>query len=81
MAELEIVLSHVAPLPFDEVAAKEASKVYTYLEKRGELIDLRDLFIGSIVRARELTIVTRNVEHFERIPDLKVISPLRFQSL
>jgi len=39
------------------------------------LIEVRDLFIGAIARTSQLPLVTKNTEHFRRIPDLDVVTP------
>jgi len=62
-------------LHFDEAAANTASEISVALEMKGELIEVRDLFIGAIARTSRLPLVTKNIEHFRRIPDLDVVTP------
>jgi len=62
-------------LALDEVAANTASEISVILEREGELTEIRDLFIGAIARTPRLPLVTKNVEHFRRIPDLNVVTP------
>ncbi len=57
----------------DLVASRITAKIYIYLEKRGLILDLPDILIGAIALANNETIVTRNANHFKRIPDLNVI--------
>lgn len=66
---------YINVLPYDEAAADAASEISVRLEKQGEPIDMRDLFIGAIARTVKKTLTTRNVAHFQRIPDLRVILP------
>jgi len=47
-------------LHFDEAAANTASEISVALEKKGELIEVRDLFIGAIARTSRLPLVTKN---------------------
>ncbi len=42
------------------------------LEARGEPLDEPDLRIASIALDRDLTLVTANLRHFNRVPDLRV---------
>lgn len=42
------------------------------LRKRGLLIEDMDLLIAATARAYDLTLVTNNVSHFERIADLRL---------
>jgi tRNA(fMet)-specific endonuclease VapC len=44
------------------------------LEKKGQTIDDADLLIASIVLEKNATLVTNNMEHFKRIPVLKVVN-------
>ena len=66
---------YIKVLPYDEAAADAASEISVRLEKQGEPIDMRDLFIGAIARTVKKPLTTRNVTHFQRIPDLMVIRP------
>lgn len=42
------------------------------LERKGQIIDFRDVFIGVIVLKNDFSLLTRNLKHFERIPNLKL---------
>ena len=44
------------------------------LRAAGHLIGTNDLWIACTAKAAGLPVVTRNVEHFRRVPDLEVIS-------
>jgi tRNA(fMet)-specific endonuclease VapC len=59
-------------LPFDEAAADIYGPLRARLEASGEPLDEPDLRIASIALARDLTLVTANVRHFDRVPDLRV---------
>jgi tRNA(fMet)-specific endonuclease VapC len=48
------------------------AKIKCSLEKKGKRLDEFDLLIGSTALQHSMTIVTRNLEHFKRIPDLKI---------
>lgn len=49
-----------------------AGDVLAYLWRRGRVIDVEDILIGATALARELTVVTNNLDHFRRIPRLRV---------
>ena len=55
-----------------EVAALYAATTRT-LRATGRLIGTNDLWIGCTVKAANLPILTRNVTHFRRIPELEVV--------
>ena len=59
-------------LPFDTVAARRFGVLKAELESRGEPLAEPDLRIAAIVLSRDLTLVTRNVRHFSRVPGLAV---------
>jgi predicted nucleic acid-binding protein len=46
----------------------------TFLRRRGQLIENFDLIIAATALQNDLTLVTLNRRHFERIPDLQLYS-------
>ncbi len=44
------------------------------LQSRGQQIEIRDLFIGSICLEHGYAVLTQNLVHFKRIPELQVVS-------
>ena len=75
MLEIRSILTFVVCLNYDEAAANAASDISVTLEQEGIPIEIRDIFIGAIARTSGFPLVTKNVEHFRRIPDLRVIKP------
>ncbi len=59
-------------LPFDESAARVYGPLRARLEAGGRRLDEPDLRIASIALSRDLTLITGNVRHFARVPDLTV---------
>lgn len=59
-------------LPFDERAAEVYGPLRAELEANGRRLDEPELRIASIALSRDLTVVTRNVRHFARVPELAV---------
>lgn len=59
-------------LPFDQEAAEEYGRLRAYLEAQGTPIGQADTQIAAIALANDLTVVTGNVRHFERVPGLTV---------
>ena len=66
------LLPYLPVLPFDEAAARRYGEIRAELERRGTPLAEADLRIGAIALARGLRMVTGNVRHFQRIPDLPV---------
>lgn len=68
----EYVAGEVSLLPFDEAAAGVYAEIRVELETAGQRLDEPDLRIAAICLAHDLTLVTGNVRHFERVPGLRV---------
>jgi tRNA(fMet)-specific endonuclease VapC len=68
----EVVALASTVLPFDERAAEAYGPLRAELERKGRRLDEPDLRIASIALSRDLTVVTGNVRHFGRVPDLAV---------
>lgn len=61
--------------PFDSQSAYQAGKIYTLLKKEGKLIGNQDILIASIALTNDIPLLTRNIDHFQRIKGIKIISP------
>ena len=67
-----LLTSMHAVLPFNEAAAEIYGALRADLERIGKRLDDPDLRIASIALSRDLTLVTGNVRHFERVPGLRI---------
>jgi tRNA(fMet)-specific endonuclease VapC len=65
-------LKGIKVLPFDEKAARRYAEIQADLTRRGQSIGNADLQIASIALARKLILVTHNVCHFARVPQLNI---------
>ena len=70
----ETLLPNLPILPFDGSAARRYGEVRAELERRGTPIGDAALRIASIALDLDLTVVTGNVRHFEKVPALAVES-------
>jgi tRNA(fMet)-specific endonuclease VapC len=68
----EVVALATTVLSFDERAAEVYGPLRAELERAGRRLDEPDLRIASIALSRDLTVVTGNVRHFGRVPNLAV---------
>jgi len=59
-------------LPFDEEVSICASEIYHDLRKINKMIEFRDIFIAATCLIHNLSIKTKNKEHFKRIKGLKI---------
>jgi len=60
-------------MPIDERVAEKAGEITADLKKRGEKIDLNDIYIAATALIHDETILTGNIKHFEKIKGLKVV--------
>ncbi len=68
------LLSRMELLEFSAQACERFGKIRGQLEARGSLIGDFDIMIASIALAHSQSVLTRDVEHFEKIPGLTVES-------
>jgi tRNA(fMet)-specific endonuclease VapC len=72
IARVNLLLSTVTILPFDESAARRFGKVKADLERVGIRLTDLDLQIASIALTRDVVLLTHNQKHFARIPALQI---------
>ena len=65
-------LQWVDVLPLNRRIMQRFARIRGQLRRKGQLIGDPDLLIAATALQRKLTLITRNREHFERIPDLKL---------
>jgi len=59
-------------ISLDEKALHFYGKIKTKLETKGQKLDEFDLLVAATCLANNLTLVTQNLKHFQRIPQLKL---------
>lgn len=59
-------------LPLTDEIIVKAAEIYAILRQRGELIGDADILIGATALTNEICVVTNNLNHFQRIPELQV---------
>ena len=64
--------SRFTTLPFDTAAALEYGWIHAFLKRRGQMIEVCDIRIAAIALAHDLTVVTHNLRHFQRVPSLQL---------
>ncbi len=65
------LIDNLKLLEFDRNSAKSSGRIIEELRKDGKEIGDMDSMIGGIVLANAETLITRNLEHFNRIPGLR----------
>ncbi len=68
---VERFLNNMTVLPFDSGAARDYGEIRSRLEAAGEPIDPMDTLIAAHARSLDACLITHNVSHFQRVPDLR----------
>lgn len=68
----ERVLTALTALPFDADVAQIFGEISARLERSGQRLADADLQIAATALHHRLVLVTGNVRHFERVPDLQL---------
>ena len=71
---LQGFLERVRILPLDDATCRIFGQVRGQLRSRGALVGDMDTFIGATALRHDLTLLTNNRRHFERIPALPIVS-------
>ena len=66
------IMVNLEVLTFDVAAAHQYGRIKAHLQRHGTLIGDADTQIASIALSNNLIMVTGNVRHFQRIPELTV---------
>ncbi len=74
-ASLAQILGIVDVIPFDVTASEHAAQLWNFLRSQGQLIGVMDTHIAGICLSQNLPLLTRNTKHFQRVPELKIVSP------
>jgi tRNA(fMet)-specific endonuclease VapC len=73
ITQLEEMLAVVNIVPFDRSSAHQAAIIRSDLERRGIPIGPFDTLIAGTVLAHQATLVTHNVNEFQRIKQLQLV--------
>ncbi|MEM2937535.1 MAG: type II toxin-antitoxin system VapC family toxin [Candidatus Bathyarchaeia archaeon] len=69
-AEAELIRFEILPYTYE--TAKTAAEIDAQLALNGQSISFSDTIIAATALHYKLTLVTRNTEHFSRIPNLQI---------
>ena len=71
-ARIDTLIRTIEVVPFDEVCARHFGVIASTLAREGTPIGDRDIMIAATAIAAQSTLITRNVQHFKRVRDLRV---------
>lgn len=70
---LNEILADLTVHPYTRETALRAGKIDGEQQTRGVVIPFADLLVGATALALKFSVLTVNVRHFERIPDLQIV--------
>lgn len=71
---LDRLLARFEIIDADRAVATAAADIVASLQRRGEpLHDLHDVYVAATARTEQLSVLTANVDHFDRIDDVTVV--------
>lgn len=73
-AAVEDLLTDIEKFPFDHDCATRAGELLVELEQAGEPAETTDAMIAATALVHDHAVVTRNVDHFERVDGLEVLT-------
>ncbi|HEV7806104.1 MAG TPA: PIN domain-containing protein [Solirubrobacteraceae bacterium] len=74
-AFVEHILAGMEAIPITAPVARVHADIWSDLADRGQPIGAHDLWIAATALAHGLGVATRNTEHFDRVPGLRVVAP------
>ncbi len=75
LAKFRTLLARFTTVPLSDPVMEIFAQTRARLRHSGQLIPDMDLLIAATAVHHDLTLITRNLRHFERIPDLKLYQP------
>ncbi len=75
---LDEFISPLTIVPIDQKVARKAGKIAVDLIDERKRIEINDLYIAATALLHEETVLTTNVEHYERIEDIEVADVGRY---
>ena len=70
--DVHLLTEDVIVLPFDQEVSFKASEIYHELRSTNKMIEFRDIFIAATCFVYNMSILTTNTSHFQRISGLQI---------
>jgi len=78
-AKVELLLNEIDILPLEISAIQHYAVLRALLEKQGQVIGSNDMLIAAHALALDVTLITANIDEFNRVPNLRVENWLECQ--
>ena len=74
LKQIDDLVSILPIYSLERKGAEIAARIYSDLKKTGQLIGNQDILIAGICINHNISLMTRNISHFSRVPGLKIFS-------
>ena len=72
LSSVKKLISKLDIISFNQLHGRIYGEIRAKLQKQGELINELDIFIAAICLEKDITLITRNIKHFEKVNELKI---------
>lgn len=73
-SDIKKLLKHLDVIDFNSEIAQKSSEILISLKRQNRIIEFRDIFIAATAVSVQLPLLTFNIKHFKRIPELETLS-------
>lgn len=71
---IQDLIKKIPVFPLSIESAYNAGVIFSELQKKGRMIELNDVYIAAITLEHDAELATDNVDHFQRVNKLKIIT-------
>jgi len=74
MKPIQSLVQQFPVLPLSIKSAYIAGTIYSDLQKKGQMIELNDIYIAAVTLEHDAELATDNVTHYQRVSQLGIIN-------
>ena len=74
MKAIQSLVQQFPVLPLSIKSAYLAGSIFSDLQKKGQMIELNDIYIAAITLEHNAELATDNINHYQRITHLKIVN-------
>ena len=74
MQAIKSLIQQFPVLPLSIKSSYIAATIYSDLRKKGQMIELNDIYIAAVTLEHGAELATDNVNHYQRVSQLKIIN-------
>jgi predicted nucleic acid-binding protein len=72
--KVQAFLKPIRVLDYGTAEARQFARISAVLRRQGQLIGVPDAMIAATAEAHRSTVITKNLKHFEKVENLKVVN-------